>query len=197
MHLCVTIALCGRSQSTGKSLRALLSITWHLTFLTKSHETITRPGIVPEYFLPPNWDYEPTSPIQLGNVIDSLKHPHRPLVRIEPDAGMVMKSVQHNVTMQSEAAKALGFSMDFIGSDVGIGYERKYVLLKALSAGTKKSTGSRETGHLTLSKPHTSTLSGKTKPTRKHHTKHFFSAVSVTPAFSDSLEDSGSTNMYM
>ncbi|TQS33211.1 hypothetical protein Golomagni_06453 [Golovinomyces magnicellulatus] len=82
------------------------------------------------YFYAPSWDYPPDGPIKLGNVITSVKKPHRPLFCNPPpeDSG-IFKTDKSKVQYTKEKLRTgkfsiltkflsvLGFGVD-IGADV-------------------------------------------------------------------------------
>ncbi|KAF2633124.1 hypothetical protein BU25DRAFT_406379 [Macroventuria anomochaeta] len=100
---------------------------------------------VPEYYLSRNWDYPPTpdGPIQIGNVISSLKEPHRPLATVKPDIGSLITSTKTGTSLREEKGRSggLSFMTTFLGGllplsgDVGINGERssgKYFTFNSL-----------------------------------------------------------------
>ena len=80
---------------------------------------------VPEYFLPRNWDYLPGGPIKLGNVLTSLKEPHRPIVTVQPDADAIVTSSKDLVAIETENAKSGGvtFVTTFLNALLGAGVD--------------------------------------------------------------------------
>jgi len=91
---------------------------------------------VPEYFLPRNWDYPPGGPIKLGNVLASLKEPHRPLATLQPDANSIIKSRKSLAAIETEDGRSGGVTVmtTFLsallgaGVDVAVNVERGSVL---------------------------------------------------------------------
>jgi len=96
---------------------------------------------IPEYFLPRNWDFPPNGPIKLGNVLTSLKKPHRPLVTIKPDTDKIVYSPKDFVKIETESSRSGGFSIltTFLsgllglGVDAGADVERRFVEISAQS----------------------------------------------------------------
>lgn len=92
---------------------------------------------VPEYYLSRNWDYAPTpdGPIQVGNVIASLKEPHRPLATVKPDIGSLITSTKAGTSLKEEKGRSggLSFMATFLSGllplsgDVGVTGERSSV----------------------------------------------------------------------
>jgi hypothetical protein len=88
---------------------------------------------IPEYFLPRNWDYPPTGPIKLGNVLISLKEPHRPLATVKPNADMIITSPKTLVAIETERVRSgrVAIMTTFLsallgaGADLGVDVERR------------------------------------------------------------------------
>ncbi|KAH8699352.1 hypothetical protein GQ44DRAFT_632845 [Phaeosphaeriaceae sp. PMI808] len=96
---------------------------------------------IPEYFLPRNWDYPPNGPIKLGNVLTSLKEPHRPLATIKPDPAKIINLPKELVEIETGKSKSGGFSIltTFLsgllglGVDTGVDVEKRFVQFSAQS----------------------------------------------------------------
>lgn len=90
---------------------------------------------VPEYYLSRNWDYPRDGPLQIGNVIASLKDAHRPLATVSPDAGSLITTTKNFTTLEEERARSGGVSLmtTFLGgllpisADVGVDVEKTSV----------------------------------------------------------------------
>jgi len=80
---------------------------------------------IPEYFLPRNWDYPPTGPIKLGNVLTSLKEPHRPLATVKPDADIIITSPKTLAAIETEKVRSGGVAImtTFLNALLGAGAE--------------------------------------------------------------------------
>ncbi|GJC82941.1 hypothetical protein ColLi_05779 [Colletotrichum liriopes] len=91
------------------------------------------------FFYAPTWDYPPAGPIQLGNVITSVKKPHRPLSSVPPpeDSNLLRiekKSAQYTkeklrsgrFSILTKFLSVLGFGID-IGAEIENGYEEKFM----------------------------------------------------------------------
>jgi hypothetical protein len=80
---------------------------------------------IPEYFLPRNWDYPPNGPVKLGNVLTSLKEPHRPLATIKPDPSRVIALPKSLATIESgkENSKGLSVFTTFLSGLLGLGID--------------------------------------------------------------------------
>lgn len=80
---------------------------------------------VPEYFLPRNWDYPPDGPIRLGNVLSSLKEPHRPLATVKPDADKIIHRTKTNFNIDTEESQSGGISIltTFLSGLLGLGVD--------------------------------------------------------------------------
>ncbi|KAF9774412.1 hypothetical protein IL306_007594 [Fusarium sp. DS 682] len=81
------------------------------------------------YFYAPTWDYPPDGPIKLGNVISSVKKPHRPLINSPPteNAG-VYKTEKNKVQYTREKLRSGKFSilikfLSILGFGVDVGAE--------------------------------------------------------------------------
>ncbi|KAI1334570.1 hypothetical protein F5Y15DRAFT_289116 [Xylariaceae sp. FL0016] len=88
----------------------------------------------PYFFLAPTWDFPPpqAGPIQLGNVITSVKTPERPLFRApQPDGLDVFSSTKTQVVFSTEDLRAGRFEIFTrfmsvvlgLGVDAGVGWE--------------------------------------------------------------------------
>lgn len=77
----------------------------------------------PEYFLPRNWDYPPNGPIKIGNVITSLKEPHRPIATLKPDDAILIKSPKTLAEIDTEKVRSGGVAImtTFLSSLLGAG----------------------------------------------------------------------------
>lgn len=73
------------------------------------------------YYFAPTWDFPPNGPLQLGNVLMSVKKPERALYTAAPPAASEMVTTEKNqVEFSKEKMKAGKFSifirfMKFIG----------------------------------------------------------------------------------
>ncbi|KAJ2987377.1 hypothetical protein NUW58_g4378 [Xylaria curta] len=95
------------------------------------------------FFLAPTWDLPPppSGPIQLGNVITSLKAPERPLCKAPKPVSEIFSSSQKKVTFSKEKLRdgRFGIFGRFLamvlglGVDVTAGWESKYVFISFLS----------------------------------------------------------------
>lgn len=63
------------------------------------------------FFYAPTWDYPPSGPIQLGNVITSVKKPHRPLYRVPPEGPDVFSTEKNSVQYTKEKLRSGKFSI--------------------------------------------------------------------------------------
>lgn len=87
------------------------------------------------YFYAPTWDNPPNGPIKLGNVISSVKEPHRPRFYHPPsDDSDITKVEKKSVQYTKEKFKSGRFSIltKFLGVlgfgiDVGAEIERRSV----------------------------------------------------------------------
>ncbi|KAF2683622.1 hypothetical protein K458DRAFT_418596 [Lentithecium fluviatile CBS 122367] len=88
---------------------------------------------IPEYFLPRNWDYPPTGPIKLGNVLTSLKEPHRPLATIKPDADRTIPTSKNFAKIETENEKSGGFAImtTFLSGLLGAGADAGFDVEKS------------------------------------------------------------------
>lgn len=93
-----------------------------------------------EYYFAPTWDYPPGGPIKLGNIISSVKKPHRPLATLEPTATDLITTQKSSVTYSDERSKSGEFSLltkflSFlgIGVDVGVGRENRLVSVQSVT----------------------------------------------------------------
>ena len=121
------------------------------------------------YFYAPTWDYPPDGPIRLGNVISSVKEPHRPRFYCPPsDESDVSKLEKKSVQYTKEKSKSGRFSIltKFLsilgfGVDVGVEIERRFVQTKVSRDGaytyllqaTKKRSSSKFSRLLILYRP--------------------------------------------
>jgi hypothetical protein len=80
---------------------------------------------IPEYFLPQNWDFPPNGPIKLGNVLTSLKEPHRPLTTIKPDSSKIIAVHKELTTIEEEKDNSSNFSVltTFLSGLLGLGVD--------------------------------------------------------------------------
>lgn len=81
---------------------------------------------IPYYYFAPTWDFPPNGPLQLGNVLMSMKKPERPLFTASlPSATEIITSEEGQVDFTLEKLKAGKFSIltrfvQFIGLGVEI-----------------------------------------------------------------------------
>ncbi|EEU35606.1 uncharacterized protein NECHADRAFT_52455 [Fusarium vanettenii 77-13-4] len=81
------------------------------------------------YFYAPTWDYPPGGPIKLGNVITSVKNPHRPLFcSPPPEESDVFKTEKKSVQYTKEKLRRGRFSiltkfLSVLGFGIDIGAE--------------------------------------------------------------------------
>lgn len=82
------------------------------------------------YFYAPTWDFPPDGPIQLGNVIASVKSPHRPLSCSPPQkVSKVFTTTKKSVQYTKEKFRSGRFSiltkfLSVLGFGVDVGTER-------------------------------------------------------------------------
>lgn len=90
------------------------------------------------YFYAPTWDNPPDGPIKLGNVISSIKEPHRPRFHQSPYGDSdISKLEKKSVQYTKEKSKSGRFSIltKFLsvfgfGVDVGAEIERRFVQIE-------------------------------------------------------------------
>ncbi|RMJ16557.1 hypothetical protein CDV36_003706 [Fusarium kuroshium] len=81
------------------------------------------------FFYAPTWDYPPDGPIKLGNVITSVKNPHRPLFcSPPPEDSNVFKTEKKSVQYTKEKLRSGKFSiltkfLSVLGFGIDIGAE--------------------------------------------------------------------------
>jgi hypothetical protein len=87
------------------------------------------------FFYAPTWDYPPGGPIKLGNVITSVKNPHRPLFcSPPPEESDVFRTEKKSVQYTKEKLRRGRFSIltKFLsvlgfGIDIGATIDRRWV----------------------------------------------------------------------
>lgn len=85
------------------------------------------------FYYAPSWDWPPGGPIQLGNVLTSIRQPERPLYTAPlPESEQVFSSEKTEVKYSKEKLRAGGFSIltTFlsilgVGVDIGVGIEKR------------------------------------------------------------------------
>ncbi|KAF6838215.1 hypothetical protein CPLU01_02576 [Colletotrichum plurivorum] len=80
------------------------------------------------FFYAPTWDYPPNGPIKLGNVIPSVKKPHRPLSCVSPEDSALLKTEKKTVQYTKEKLRSGRFSiltkfLSIFGFGVDVGAE--------------------------------------------------------------------------
>jgi hypothetical protein len=80
------------------------------------------------FFYAPTWDYPPGGPIKLGNVIASVKNPHRALHCVPPEGADVFSTSKHSVQYTKEKMRGGKFSiltkfLSLLGIGVDVGAE--------------------------------------------------------------------------
>lgn len=84
---------------------------------------------IPYFFYAPTWDYPPTGPIRLGNVLTSLQKPEQPLytAALPTDSEVFSSDKKHvefsrdklrqgKLTILTQFLSAFGFGVDIGGS---------------------------------------------------------------------------------